>query len=296
MHALPPSTIGILSNSATTPGIAGSLDLDNLTLSNLSHMTTIEQRIKAAINNRWRTVHDSCRHHRRATKIARAFPGMTPATFDQEQVVKFLQSHGTLQPSTLNKYMSVLSGLGFKVRFYREDPPEARILTEAEIAQLDTNVKESTHPPIFKAVYAILRDSGCRGLTELRRLKPEDIDWNRKTFKLTSLKGRKERKGEIKRTIPMNDVTERALAWWVNSGEYWPTDGKWWSYWLKVRVDQYNKPYDLRHTFCTRLLSKDVPPVTVQKIMGHARMEQTMHYYHWTSEALDGARQALQYK
>lgn len=257
-------------------------------------MTTIEQRIKDAINDRWRSVHDSDRHHRRATKIARAFPGLTPENFNQDDVVAFLQDHNTLQPSTLNKYLSVLSGLGFKVKFYREDPPEARILTEAELEQLDENVRQSDRADILKAMYALLRDSGCRGLAELRRLKPQDIDWSRKTFKLRSLKGAR---GEVVRTVPMTEVTERALAWWVGA-KYpaWPTDGSWWSFWLSVRTDKYSKPYDLRHTFCTRLLSRDVAPITVQKIMGHAKLDQTMHYFHWTSEALENARQALTFK
>ena len=36
----------------------------------------------------------------------------------------------------------------------------------------------------------------------------------------------------------------------------------------------------LRHTFCTRLAMKGVPPVTIQKLAGHAHLGTTMRYMH----------------
>jgi integrase len=36
----------------------------------------------------------------------------------------------------------------------------------------------------------------------------------------------------------------------------------------------------LRHTFCTRLAMKGVPPVTIQKLAGHAHLSTTMRYMH----------------
>lgn len=252
---------------------------------------TIEQRIKEAIKDRWRSVQDSDRHHRRASKVARLFPGLTPSTFNQRAVVEALQSETSqlYKPSTINKYLSVLSGLGFKVEFETEQQEEARVLSTEELNVLDCRVRDSGAPPEILAKYAILRDSGCRGDAELRRLRMDKVDFQRKTFQLTCHKGKRRT-----RIVPLTQVTEKALAWYAHSGIILPTPGAWYSWWLKVRLDKANKPYDLRHTFCSRLLRKGVPPVTVQRIMGHSTLEQTLHYYHWTSEALDGVREALQ--
>lgn len=253
---------------------------------------SIEKRIHEAISGRWTTVQESDRHYRRATKIARAFPGLTPEDYDQDSVVEFLRVHnnGTLKPSTINKYLSVLSGLGFKVQFQSEEIEERRILTAEELSDLDGRVRSQSAEPIFKAMYAILRDTGCRGLAELNRLKPEHIDWQRRTVEFTSYKGKRKT-----RKVPLTEVSERSLAWWVNSGcPEWPSGSRWWSFWSQVRPDKNSKPYDLRHTFCTRLLENKVEAEAVCKIMGHTNLEQTLRYHHLTTAALERARQALQ--
>jgi len=254
---------------------------------------TIEERIQIAIGSRWKGVVHSDRHCNRARAVARLFPGLTPKQFDQSAVIAALEAnHSTMyRPSTVNKYLGVLSGLGFDVEFQQEIQEEARVLTDEEMEQLDQNVRDAESAPALKAVYAVLRDSGCRGLTELERLDWRGIDWERKTFRLTSKKGNK----TTTRIVPMTPVTERALAWLNGNGRRsaLPTPGSWRAFWIKVRLDKRNRPYDLRHSFCSRLLHKAVPPVTVQKIMGHSRLEQTMAYFHWTTDALEGVREAL---
>ncbi len=47
------------------------------------------------------------------------------------------------------------------------------------------------------------------------------------------------------------------------------------------------KPYSLRHSFITRMLDEeDVNLFNVQKIVGHRRLDTTLHYYHYTTKAI----------
>lgn len=50
-------------------------------------------------------------------------------------------------------------------------------------------------------------------------------------------------------------------------------------------------PYQLRHSYATRLLSSGVPVTTVQYLMGHTSIETTMTYTHVTADDISSARQ-----
>ena len=62
---------------------------------------------------------------------------------------------------------------------------------------------------------------------------------------------------------------------------------------LRQIVKVYNQTYDeklphitphmLRHTLCTRLVSKNMNPKNVQYVMGHANVNLTMNLYAHTS-------------
>jgi integrase len=47
--------------------------------------------------------------------------------------------------------------------------------------------------------------------------------------------------------------------------------------------------HTLRHTFCTRLAMKGVPPKTIQELAGHASLATTMRYMHVVKGAADAA-------
>jgi integrase len=50
------------------------------------------------------------------------------------------------------------------------------------------------------------------------------------------------------------------------------------------------QPYQLRHSYATRLLSSGVPITTVQYLMGHASVTTTMTYSHVTADDISSAR------
>jgi integrase len=51
--------------------------------------------------------------------------------------------------------------------------------------------------------------------------------------------------------------------------------------------------HKLRHTFCTRLAMKGIPPRTIQELAGHVSIETTMRYMHVTARAPADAIRAL---
>jgi len=247
----------------------------------------ISEAIVKAMNGRWKNISDAEHSHSRAKKVMKIL-GDIPihdVISKQPQLVSQLRSKG-LKGATINKYLATLSGLGATVKYVPQEEPMKRVLRPEEIKRLDASVKSHTSARC-KAVYAILRDTGCRGLTELRRFDFQDIDWEAKIVRFRS---HKTKSGEPRiREIPLTAVAERAFSWLYHNDSL-PGDSEWRAFWLSVRLDKDNKPYDLRHTFCTRLLDSGVSLPLVSKIMGHSKVEQTMQYYHRTTGALEKAR------
>lgn len=250
--------------------------------------------IQDAIDTGWRGIRHPDRHSAKAVRILDLMGDRKVAAWgldESNELAKRLLAEDR-KPSTVNKYLSVLDSLGLRVSYLPVITAEKRVLSKAELERLDLSVKVTFPSPTnvkCQAVYAILRDTGCRGLTELRRLDPtKDLDWVHKTVTFTSFKGGK----RTTRTVPMSDVAEKALAWFHHAPSL-PTDGQWRHFWLAVRLDDSNRPYDLRHTFCTRLIDGGVPDMAVMEIMGHSSLEMTKEYHHLTQTALSNARGAL---
>ena len=57
----------------------------------------------------------------------------------------------------------------------------------------------------------------------------------------------------------------------------------------RADLDQAVSPHDLRHTFGSRLVERDVPTRTVQVLMGHVRLSSTQRYLHANAEQLAAA-------
>ena len=57
----------------------------------------------------------------------------------------------------------------------------------------------------------------------------------------------------------------------------------------RADLDQAVSPHDLRHTYGSRLVERDVPTHTVQVLMGHVRLSSTQRYLHANAEQLAAA-------
>ena len=227
-------------------------------------------------------------HSAKAARMSKILGPVRLAKVDPEAVTLRL-FHDGLQNATINKYLSVLDGMGVPVTYLKVDAKEPRILTPIELERLDGFVRQD---PVeseenYRAFYGLLRDSGCRGLKEFERFDWSKCDWENRVFTLTSLKGKR-----TDRQVPMTDTSYNALAW-LYQDDRPLTSGGWRKFWLKVRLDSLNKPYDLRHTYCTRLLDAGNLPPTVMRIMGHSSLDMTMHYYHQSPSQLREAAASI---
>jgi site-specific recombinase XerD len=57
----------------------------------------------------------------------------------------------------------------------------------------------------------------------------------------------------------------------------------------RADLDQAVRPHDLRHSFGSRLVERDVPTRTVQVLMGHVRVSSTQRYLHANADQLAAA-------
>lgn len=248
-----------------------------------------------ALQTRWAEVEEAERNATRARRIAVRFPDWHPESWDQEELEEYLFLVGVKAPSSVNKYLGALSALGFKVKFKVEDETPKRVLDEEELERLDQRVREVQEElgesgKVHSFFYAILRDTGCRGMEEIQRLSPDDINWERRHLTLRTDKGNKGRRGRV---VPMSDKVYQALCWWIHQGMPVPREASWRAFWSRVRLDKDNRPYDLRHTFCTRLIDGGLDDMAVMKIMGHTTLAQTKAYHHLTTRSFKKAAEAL---
>ena len=238
----------------------------------------LSHRVTSCEQTRWNGRADPAYYSARSRRIIDLIGDQKVSKVDSAKVTAALLKEG-LKVSTINRYLSVLAALGVPVSYTKEVGRRDRILSDDELARLDQRVRNDSDEHC-KALYAFLRDSGCRGLAEWERFDWSRCDFENAIFELDSRKG-----GIRYRQVPMTDVSKQALAWMYHSNSR-VSESQWRKFWQRVRLSKSNIPYDLRHKFCTRMLSKGVPPPTVMLIMGHNNLEQTLAYFHQSSEAL----------
>lgn len=138
-----------------------------------------------------------------------------------------------------------------------------------------------------RIVLTLIYSAGLR-VSEAVKLKLEDIDFERKTLMVRNGKGKKDR------CLPLSTVLAKGLhtylqtfkpqTWLLNSN----TRGKPYSTrsvqavmqqaMLKANIAKSASVHSLRHSFATHLLENGVNIVSVQALMGHAKIETTLVY------------------
>ena len=223
----------------------------------------------------------------RIQRIARYLGNPSVPTISWDAVKSYHDAHGHAG-STRNRTRTILRRLGVKVPRVKEKQVEAEFLSEKELEKMDRKVRESGNKPMM-AIYAILRETGCRGLTELSRVTLEGIDWEERTMKLCAHKGI-----HRIRIVPLTDIGYNAVAWWAHEGFRLPPYSSWIVFWRSV-APPGKTPYSMRHTFCSRLLDSGVPVGVAMRIMGHSSLEMTQRYLHLRASAIHAARTALEH-
>lgn len=164
-------------------------------------------------------------------------------------------------------------------------------LNDEQIAALMAELEERDKLIVALMVYAGLRPSEALGLTWENVLASRlRIDWAKNEDG-----GLKETKNEKRRTVPITDDLRRYLDGGPEDervvGVVWNDNQwrRWWrDFWLPaVKRAGLGKvrPYDLRHTFASRLIHDGRSVVEVARIMGHTPYETLNTYAHVFEEA-----------
>ena len=177
-----------------------------------------------------------------------------------------------------------------KVDLPKVTMPRRQPIDRASIEVINTTFVHRTGD----LAYRLLRDCGLRGLgVELRNLVWSDL--NGGLLQVHSEKGGK----HITRMVPVPAALSRMLE--ISRGknsERICTTAELEGFrkiWNREVSPMFNGivPYQLRHTYATRLLGKNVPPHVVQSIMGHADIKTTMTYAHITQDDIQLVRSSL---
>ncbi|EHR4175608.1 tyrosine-type recombinase/integrase [Salmonella enterica] len=213
---------------------------------------------------------------------------ITKALISQYCVIRRTQG---IKPSSINRDLTCVSGMFTALidaelffgehpirgtKRLKEDQPETGYLTQDEIALLLSRLDGDN-----KKIAILCLSTGARW-GEAAKLKAEHIIQNRVTFVKT--------KTNKPRTVPIsNDVAELIAG----KGVLFPNA----SYPQFRRTMRELKPdlpngqatHALRHSFATHFMINGGSIITLQRILGHARIEQTMVYAHFAPEYLQDA-------
>ena len=136
-----------------------------------------------------------------------------------------------------------------------------------------------------KLIIWTLLDTGLR-VSELCALTPKQIQWQQKSLRITGKGGQYGKKSK-KRIVPMSKRVETLLEHYFAINDTFPIGVRRVQKIVKevankARIPQKVTPHILRHTFATLALQKNISLASVQKALGHDRLETTSIYLNFT--------------
>jgi len=229
------------------------------------------------------------------------------ANEDVKKYMFYLVSKKGYSASTLNIAINALKfyyGEILKCRFtYKIKRPKKNkklpvVLNQEEVSQILSSVNNIKHKAILMLIYS----AGLR-VSEVVKLKPEDIDAERKLIHIKGAKGRKDRY-----TI-LSDVTLKTLRIYMqaNVPKSWLSPGQKTGSHITTRTvqkifdDAVKKAgirkevsvHSLRHSFATHLLESGVDLRYIQELLGHKSSKTTEIYTHVSNKDLNKIKSPL---
>lgn len=162
---------------------------------------------------------------------------------------------------------------------------ELLINKRSEISML----KAMKDNPKYELIVLLMLDCGMR-VTEVTRLRTENIDVAKSMFSIPSLKKRSEK--PVYRDIPMTYRVKESLASYMynktfKNGFVFPTNSATGHITrisiyktLKRRTDYQIRPHMLRHTFATKIVNSTDDLTLTQHLLGHSNRATTEAYVH----------------
>ena len=208
-------------------------------------------------------------------------------------------SNGTINRklASLSKCLSVGVSLGLldnkpRIRRMRESVNRIRWYSDEELKAMVSFCSYAGNPA-FGHWLRFQADTGLR-CAETRGITWEDIQNG--VVVLSNTKS-----GEP-RGVPLTKAATDAVEFnrHHEGGPFaWATASHIRQWWSRIRLhmdwdDKQSVPHALRHTFCSRLVQRGIPILTVKELAGHKRIEMTLRYAHLAPHNLVDAIKVLE--
>ena len=235
---------------------------------------------------------------------------------DLEDLLVHLKSLN-MKPKTINLYITLMKQI-FKDAYEKEvitkDPSknidllkvEEREITYWSKEEIDYFIGKSESWEFFDLVMVAL-NTGMR-LGELSALRPMDINFEQNIIRVTRTVKKNlsigSTKGKTNRSVPMtkrvrsilkkrsklinvDDLIFKHKGNIINVSKF--TDRYWNRHQFNINCDRIIRFHDLRHTFASHFMMNDGNIFTLQKILGHSDLKDTMKYAHLSPSHLQDA-------
>jgi len=175
-------------------------------------------------------------------------------------------------------------------------PRRIRVLTDEQIKAMFEAV-EKLEDNIMRdkgrILLHLLVETGMRR-AEIFNLKPNWISWSENRITIP----KEVAKGKAERDVFFSDKTKQLLIEYIEKYKIKPNEKLFgWedesiiNYYIKkiaeiAKLPSWVTPHTFRHTFATRLLSKDVNLRVIQTLLGHSNISHTEIYTHINKEAI----------
>jgi integrase len=239
---------------------------------------------------------------------------------DDEQVQRLKGKRADRNPKTVNNILALLSkvlkvavewkviqAMPCRIRLLKSSKPVVEHYEDEDFERLV--VAAAATDPRVELVVLLGGDAGLRS-GEIVALEWTDVDLGRGLLKVqrSDYKGQLSvPKGGRPRVIPMTSRLAAALKAHRHlrgARVICEEDGnpvtRWWLKWhmdvaeRRAGLPRGGRLHILRHTFCSRLASRNVPAITIQHLAGHAGLETTQRYLHLASAAPAAGIRALE--
>jgi integrase/recombinase XerD len=246
------------------------------------------------------------REYLRWITVNKAAPGAASVA----DYARFLKDERDLAPATINL---CVAGIGFFFATVMNDPSVAgavprmktgrqlpKVYAEQEIGQIVSSPRNPKHRLILMITYGC----GLR-LSEIRYLKPEDIDLERDMLWVRHGKGDKDR------GIMLDPVLKQAIAAYLPGIKGNPYLFEGFTKGEPLSARSISKIYEtacetagvtmrggihsLRHSFATHLLEHGTDLRIIQELMGHSQSKTTEIYTHVSTATIGRVRSPLSY-
>jgi len=195
--------------------------------------------------------------------------------------------------TTAKDYSS--ENIGKKVKNIKVVTKERIYINEIEFEEIIKNINNATVKVALQTIFY----TGLR-ISEITKLKLEDIDWQNAILYVRNGKGKKDRR------IPINDKLQRILLDYLANYRVNIGTDNFFSCGTgrisTVRIGEVLKetvrsmgleknitPHILRHSFASNLLERGAELFHVQKLLGHERIKTTSIYLHTNPKELEKA-------